>query len=483
MKHIFMIIAIIASIIFLNIIGSINRVYAQEIEWIEQTVPFTRGVLNAVDVTDENTGWAVGCNEETNAAVILHTVDGGEEWNMQPNTLTGSLYGLYMINNNLGFAVGQDWDQGFPAILKTTNGGNLWESQNVPEINGILEDVCFVDEIEGWAVGRNWETSRAYILHTEDGITWNEYSHTAPEAFWLAVNFVGNERGWIVGTDWDNELPYIIHTSDGGENWVQLDHPVAKGAFMDVCFISADTGFVAGYQDTQAVVLQTNNSGISWTALDRPSVMKSSDHRILVSEEQSTDDDLNSIVNSIDFLGRIGLAAHKMVGIEEKTRLDLITGFANTFIWEFKGSETEVNATIINHCLVQPLLQGAGTGYGVGSRSSGASRSPFVGKVAVSTNPSGIDETIKPTTFQLGQNYPNPFNSETVVPFQVSSPGRVMIKLYNIQGEEILTLIDGDYLPGSYRVHVDGRGLGSGIYLYRIKMEDYWATYKMILMR
>ena len=73
-----------------------------------------------------------------------------------------------------------------------------------------------------------------------------------------------------------------------------------------------------------------------------------------------------------------------------------------------------------------------------------------------------------PNTYQLDQNYPNPFNPATVINYQLASAGKVSIKIYDVLGREVKTLVDAYKNPGKYSVKWDASALTSGIYFYRI---------------
>jgi hypothetical protein len=93
-----------------------------------------------------------------------------------------------------------------------------------------------------------------------------------------------------------------------------------------------------------------------------------------------------------------------------------------------------------------------------------------------------------PNQFHLYQNYPNPFNPQTRIKYQHSHPGRVVLKVYNIVGEEICTLVDEVKPVGSFEVLWDGRDntghrVPSGVYLYRIEAQGFVQTRKMLLMQ
>jgi hypothetical protein len=86
------------------------------------------------------------------------------------------------------------------------------------------------------------------------------------------------------------------------------------------------------------------------------------------------------------------------------------------------------------------------------------------------------------TTFALDQNYPNPFNPTTHISFQVRESGPVVLQVFNTIGQEIMTLVNRHYQPGSYQVEFNATGLAAGIYFYQLKMGNYSAVKKMVLL-
>jgi fibronectin-binding autotransporter adhesin len=94
-----------------------------------------------------------------------------------------------------------------------------------------------------------------------------------------------------------------------------------------------------------------------------------------------------------------------------------------------------------------------------------------------------IKEFVMPKEYSLSQNYPNPFNSSTVVEFNLRMPGRTVLEVYNVLGQRVMTVVDGELSAGSYRYQVNMSGLASGMYLYRLRSRDFVATKKMLLIK
>jgi hypothetical protein len=93
-----------------------------------------------------------------------------------------------------------------------------------------------------------------------------------------------------------------------------------------------------------------------------------------------------------------------------------------------------------------------------------------------------------PTQFNMEQNYPNPFNPETVIKFSVPQDCRVSLRVFNLLGQVVNTLVDEQKSAGEYAVQWNGKNghgqdVASGVYFYRIKAGDYESVKRMTLLR
>lgn len=97
----------------------------------------------------------------------------------------------------------------------------------------------------------------------------------------------------------------------------------------------------------------------------------------------------------------------------------------------------------------------------------------------------GIEQisTTVPKEFSLAQNYPNPFNPTTTITFSLPKEGYVEIKLFDVTGKEVATLVSDPYRAGTYSVEFDATKLASGVYFYKITTGDFTATKKMVLIK
>jgi hypothetical protein len=87
------------------------------------------------------------------------------------------------------------------------------------------------------------------------------------------------------------------------------------------------------------------------------------------------------------------------------------------------------------------------------------------------------------TTYALGQNYPNPFNPSTIINYQIPNDGQVTLKVYDVLGREVKTLVNEFKQVGRYSVTLDASSLATGVYFYRLTSGNYVSTRKMLMMK
>lgn len=96
----------------------------------------------------------------------------------------------------------------------------------------------------------------------------------------------------------------------------------------------------------------------------------------------------------------------------------------------------------------------------------------------------GIDENLDgPVSYSLDQNYPNPFNPSTTIKYSLAEDGLTTLKIYNVLGQEIYSLVNEIQKAGSYNVNFDASSLSTGVYYYQIKSENFISTKKMMLIK
>jgi hypothetical protein len=95
----------------------------------------------------------------------------------------------------------------------------------------------------------------------------------------------------------------------------------------------------------------------------------------------------------------------------------------------------------------------------------------------------GDDQSLLPKVFALEQNFPNPFNPSTVISFSLPRQGMVMLKVFNILGQEVETLVDDQLPVGEHTVSWNANHCASGVYFYRLSFEGQVLTRKMTFLK
>ena len=103
--------------------------------------------------------------------------------------------------------------------------------------------------------------------------------------------------------------------------------------------------------------------------------------------------------------------------------------------------------------------------------------------LANSEDVTGVETNSVPQTFSLDQNYPKPFNPATTISFSIAEKGKVQLKVYDLIGQEIKTLVNGELNAGVYKLTFDASNLPSGIYIYEIRTNKFLESRKMMLLK
>ncbi|HRU46484.1 MAG TPA: carbohydrate binding domain-containing protein, partial [Candidatus Marinimicrobia bacterium] len=109
----------------------------------------------------------------------------------------------------------------------------------------------------------------------------------------------------------------------------------------------------------------------------------------------------------------------------------------------------------------------------------------YIDNLTITEKPSAIAPKTTPEKFALRQNYPNPFNPTTNINFTLPEPGNVTLKVYNMLGQEVATLINNEHrgANATHSILFDGSKLSSGVYFYTLTYGDKTVSKKMVLMK
>ncbi|MBK9096980.1 MAG: T9SS type A sorting domain-containing protein [bacterium] len=354
---------------------------------------------------------------------IIHTSDGGVTWVTQQSGTTNLLNDVYFTNAITGTIVGQNG-----TILRTNDGGNTWTSQNSGTSHH-LQSVYFIDTNNGWAVG-----GEGSILHTTNGgTTWN-VQYTGNGGVLYSVFFFDELNGITIGS-----VGYMYRTSDGGNIWIRQQNVTSKTLY-DMSFPEPSTGTIVG---EDGIILLTSDGGVSW-----------------IIQPSGTTIPLRS-VHFIDSM--TGWA----VGSTTYGKIIKTTDGGSTWVNQSSGAARGLNDV---------YFADIKNGWIVGANGTILSTKDIASSIVEHSTAKLID-------FILSQNYPNPFNPSTTISWQSPVSSWQTLKVYDLLGREVATLVD-EYKPaGRYEVKFDASHLTTGVYFYRLWAEEFTSTKKLILMK
>ena len=418
-------------------------------QWYPQNSGTTQH-LNKVQFIDANTGWAVG-----DSGTIIYTTNAGATWLSKTTSTNANLYDVKFINSNVGWVIGDNGNEAGPptesVILKTTNGGLYWINQ-MNDSTTWLRAGSFLDENIGWVI-----CFESILKTTDGGDSWTICASQISGDFLRDIFFVDINNGFVSG--WEGG---IYKTTDGGTSWNMVFGQMFTW-FNALSFTDAQNGIAVGAGGMRlwrGLIYTTTNSGIDWMSW--------------MAEDFSSE--FNDVYrSSTEIVNVVGLIFE--LGSMEKGIIMRSIDAGQT--WSIQNIDSV------------PPLNGVSfiddyIGWAVGNN----------GTILHTTN-GGVtfldNEPTQPTEFILDQNYPNPFNPSTTFSWQSPVGSHQTIKVYDVLGNEIATLID-EYKPaGKYEVEFNAASLPSGVYFYQLlvsalqskdgKAGTFVETKKMILLR
>jgi hypothetical protein len=492
-------------------------------QWVHQITPTDVDMLLSIDFANSNTGVAGGWVWEFRGKAV-YTTNSGNTWLLaQVPDSSRSFVKAQMIDANVGYIAGaynsyplneykvKQYEKEIQIIhqdsylrdyynrigftgelesykglfLKTTNGGQSWNTYgNLPANVFYLLGMRFINAMTGFVSSSfhyGGAESEGILKTTNGGISWNTLVTVDSVALYNISTIDGNSiyvAGWARGSSWLYNYGIILWSTNGGINWNRHNIPYAA-YFHDIYFSNQTTGFAVGGTEGEGlistdsipkgVIYKTTNSGLSWFKL--PDQLDSTYYYavglmngtgIAIGEKKSQNIWHMLITRTINF----GITWTHHVGTDNNVLYGLSMPTQN--IWFVSGG--------MENKLIYKTTNGG----------------------AIAIEP--ISEQV-PVNFSLSQNYPNPFNPSTKIRFSVTS-GKfdippllsregtgVSLKIFDILGREITTLINEQLKPGTYEVEWDARlggsssELSSGMYFYKLIAGDFIETKKMILLK
>ena len=466
--------------------------------WFSLPIGFDQVFIHSFYLNND-TGYMSSSN-----GLFIKTTNGGINWNTI--TLPEYFWGdIYFFSENTGVLAGR-----MGRILRTTNAGLNWTANIDQNSIGNLMDIDFYD-------GRGLIcSSNGYILRTS-GDAWESILVDSALSF-RKITFADYNTAIAVSGNVN-----MMKTTDSGLHWFSVFENAGRPKLIDLHFYNIYKG---DYIDVNGNMYRTINGGANWT-------LRGSSHYIGVTGAFFID--TNTAVHCTDFeltykTTNAGINWQQIPSFMPFAHSDIIFMNANTgfIVGEFgsiarsgdggnswgnvnSGTETDFNSVYfpsVNKGFITgqfgKILKSTNGGLAWYSQISNTAlnlnsvyfTSENTGYIAgnngllLKTTTGGelitniFSETYSPGEFKLFQNYPNPFNPVTNLEFGISNPGFVSLKVYDILGNEIKTLVNEMKPAGSYTIVFDGSNLSSGIYFYSMFINGIlYDSKRMILLK
>jgi photosystem II stability/assembly factor-like uncharacterized protein len=327
--------------------------------------------------------------------------------------------GSYAINSSNDIFVGTNG----LGIYRSSDQGTSWVQMNTGLTNLVIYSLAINP------AGHIFAATGAGIYYTENsGLTWIQTNFTNPTES-IAIK----SNGYIFAADVSGS---VYRSTDNGVSWTNIPNGLSTATIILLAINHNGDVFAASFFG----LYKTENDGNSWTHLIPINGMIHS-----------------LVINSID---------HIFVGFDGGVSRSVNNGTN----WE------EINAGLTN-----PHVRSLGINIDgiifAGTYDGGIFRS-----IESTTAIEDYNHEIVPT-FVLEQNYPNPFNPVTNIGFRIADRGFVSLKVYDVTGREIVTLVAENLIPGDYQYRWDAEKFASGLYFYKITAGSFTKTRKMILIK
>jgi photosystem II stability/assembly factor-like uncharacterized protein len=326
-------------------------------------------------------------------------------------------------------------DPYYAYLQYSTDYGNHWQGTT----NSIMAyDIAIDDK------GNIYSSGLSGVQRSTDiGTTWN--SLQCPGAGYTRMHVARHGTIVVLTLDvipshYGNIIYYITRTStDGGITWTQSSPGNSSTQVYE--YTSTNNGYL--FAATQLGVYRSNDSGQTWYPANNG----------------ITAYEIHSLVsNSLDVI----FAGSNTTGVFRSTNYG--------YSWEsFNTGLTDTNITSL-YCDSLGYLF-------AGTYNNGIFKTT---KITTSVNSMTYQ---KPVKYSLSQNYPNPFNPNTTINFIIPFHGFITLKIFDLLGREVATLVNEEMIPGSYERVFNASGLSSGIYLYRLQAGSFVQTKKLLLLR
>ena len=391
--------------------------------------------LKSISWSSPLNGWITTGSNAGNDGFALKTTNGGLNWLPDPTSPGGSQ--VQWIDDNYGWMM---FEGNSATVYRTTNGGTNWIQASMNSGGAWIGRMFFINQTTGWGFG----SIGKIVKTTNSGETWSAQTSNTSN-YVEALYFINPNEGWA-GGGYGGANGFIRHTTDGGTTW-QTQTPVSSSHVSDIFFLDNLKGWVICYGGSMQ---RTTDGGNTWSAAG--SVTNYFAQRIVM-------------IDSVK--GWMCAYNSATGGSDGKGFIYKTTNSGDSWVQEWEGS-------IIKSDLFDLKPQGTAALWSVGNHNT----------ILKYELPIGIIQSSNiAKEYLLQQNYPNPFNPVTNIKFDIPESRYSVLKIFNVVGEEVASLINGRLNAGSYEVTFDGSNLPSGVYFYRLTAGEFSEEKKMVLIK
>jgi photosystem II stability/assembly factor-like uncharacterized protein len=410
-------------------------------------------------------------------------------WQKMNNGLPVDWYSWLMDASSIDHAVVDLVNLSERRLYRTTDGGNSWN--NIERPPGIFWDISVIDDSHFWFAG----DSGIYAT-TNAGISWyTQFYDTSLTTFMNFIKMFDKYNGVAMGDAVPGKPALFLTTTDGGNNWIPLLDTTLTDMYSGATnyrldFADMMNGFFMESGIVPQKMYKTTDGANTWSLTAYPNLallVRCFDENIIFTAANN-----NRITKSTDGGNTWIQKSFSMAGYPND--FEFIPGDASKIFFtdHFNLYYSNDSGKVWSEVFVDSARECQGvTSSSVRGRNLkffDENNGWFLTDCAMyKTTTGGVSsvttESNIPGEYTLFQNYPNPFNPATTIEFQISEPGLVTIKVYDILGREIKTLINEDKFPGKYKTEFSGSNLPSGIYFYEIRSKDFLSRKKMTMVK
>jgi hypothetical protein len=402
---------------------------------------------------------------------VLKSTNGGVNWIDISGNLNGpELYCVWAVNENLIFAGdgGANGGTGGNAKLwKTTNGGLYWSVVlTTGGTFGCFNGIVFSRTNPLFGIAQSdppTSSGNHFLTRTIDGgNTWNLQDVITSGSFACGNSVFCYDSllyGWGLSV---TSTPRIMFTTNGGVNWNISETNFSGNSYITgAMFIAGkNLGFAASNSHLPSLS-RTTNGGLNWIPYNT-----------------------GIFVSSLNFCRLKWVNGTNVCYLTSETGINGCIGKSTNEGLNWSAMTTNSIMNIIN----MDLIYTGGNVYAYAINPDGD-------VIRVQDPVVNIENSINnvPTQYYLHQNYPNPFNPVTTITFQIPSRegwqpkadgvGFVTLKVFDVRGREVETLVNENLAPGSYSIIFDASKYPSGVYFYKLSVKDMILSKRMILLK